>query len=273
MEQGGPPAFNLSGHQPTSDDGVRLQPSSPPTVGRPPVWASQHCTAEGPVGGFGRYVNRAAPGLCGTLESLGDPHYWSFGGIEALDLVYKGSEVEVSNAAPANRPPQASAPVPAVVKDDDDSGAMFLQESEGHEVERAQIEGTLVGDASSFDNGRSIPRLVKTFPDGSVSTSLPSIEQARPASCDAGTGKFDSGMGKRCNLGRNGDGDRYDRAMSCGSLQGMALDEIQRNLVQFGRNVVRRTGTTSTDEEEVGCDASTSDRSDKASDTWEGDEI
>lgn len=279
MEQGGPPAFNASVYEPTDVDGYtrqgRTQPSSPPTVDRPPVWASQHCTAEGPVGGFGRYVNRAAPGLCGSLESLGDPRYWSFGGIEALDLVYKGSDVEFSNGAPANPPAQSPAPVPAVVKDDDDSDAMTLQESEVNEMERVQTEGASIDDVSSLGIGSSVPRLAKTFPDASISTTLPSVKQVRPASCGAGTSKFDSGMGKRSNLGPNvdADGDRYDRAMSCGALQGMALDEIQRNLVQFGRNVVRRTGTTSTDEEEVGCDASTSDRSDKASEDCEGDEI
>jgi hypothetical protein len=115
-------------------------PSSSSDGAAPTLLAPRHCAEGGAMSSFGHYVNQAAPGLCGSLETLGDPRLWNYGGIEALDLVYKGSDMELSRGSAANNRP-APAP-PSKTRDDDDDGSveMISPESEAIEVERILTE-------------------------------------------------------------------------------------------------------------------------------------
>lgn len=263
-------------------EGLAQPDPSPSVDGRPALWASRHCAEDGAMSGFGKYVNRAAPGLCGSLETLGDPRLWSFGGIEALDLVYKGSDAELSKGSAANRP----APPSAAPKGDEDSVEMMISpESEAIEVERILTEERdVVGAASSGGIGSRVPSIVKSFTDASMVSVVSAVKQGGPASCSPGGACSDGGEGKLlgCGYGKraadqeeDGDDGEENHTLNCGALQGVGLDEIQRNLVQFGRNVMRggvdRADDDDDDEGQGGC-GTTATRGDTDNEDYDGDD-
>jgi hypothetical protein len=263
-------------------------------AGGPNLWASRHCTEDGPMSGFGRYVNRAAPGLCGSLETLGDPRLWNFGGIESLDLVYKGSDAELSKGSAANRPAPAAPPASSAkgkaAADDESVGMLISPESEAIEVERILTEerdvvGAATGSGSRLDLGSRVPSIVKSFTDASMVSVVSAVKQGGRAPCspggacasaEDGNGKFLGscgcvGKGTDEQEGGGGRCGRDDQLLNCSALEAVDLDEIQRNLVQFGRNVMSggHLGDHASDDDgqEGGCGGAGTDHDD-----YDGDE-